>query len=804
MNLPHDSGGSTVAGSDSTESQQDWNSKFLELVRSGFVLSGGDAANDEPGPFARAAEIYRQKGWRGTIPLPPGKKHPPPSGWTGRNAQHPGDDQIAAWRRMSKYQRGNIALHLGLTQDGKYEVIGIDVDDYCDKCGGRELKELEAKYGALPATYISTSRALPSGIRFYRVPVGYSFIGKAASGIDVIQRAHRYAVVWPSWNPHSQAGYGWLGADGKEVAVPEDLPNVDELPILSPDDPVTADWFSFLTDGGNRDSDVPVDRESTPRELRAWAAATLPGDAKTRPCSRMWEAVNHWRSRIADEESSHDKITEAQWHLVQLAVEGHVGWRRAVQAVGKAWTDSVLDRDKRGITELRGEVGRGLIGALRKAKAEHDSHAGWVSPCCCDDAELQQLIAAALAPGGPWHPDTAKPWAVEPRADRTDQEGEPDQLELETDRAYRRHKANEMARRRLAAEAWHDPEDEGDLNHQIANPEPDVGHLVDGLIRARGVVQINAQYKAGKTTLASVNLPKALVTGEPFLRHFKVDFGPDECVGIWNLEVDRQDLVDWLEQIDIPEQHRSRIYPLCLRGNRSVDFRDPLAVEWAVSWFRERGITVWIIDPLSKLYRGEENSSTEFNEWWSTLEDIMRRGGVRVTVIVHHSGHSGEGRARGTSAMMGNPDVLIEYRHSGDHGELPPDGKRYLTAFGRRVNQPETKVDFDPATGELFVDAAGGSRDDDRTRALAVRLWEALVQAAQPLNQGELLKKIGRKTAGKNSGQARAAIEYAEARGWITVEKRGTAHVHSPGATTPNDERAPRLQPLSLAETIES
>ncbi|WP_167098300.1 AAA family ATPase [Mycobacterium sp. DL592] len=347
------------------------------------------------------------------------------------------------------------------------------------------------------------------------------------------------------------------------------------------------------------------------------------------------------------------------------------------------------------------------------------------------------------------------------------------------------------ARRLQALESWEEPEDEGDLAHQIANPEPDIGHLVEGLIRARGIVQINAQYKVGKTTLASVNLPKALVTGEPFLGRFSVHFGSDECVGIWNLEVDRQDIVDWLAQIDIPDPDCKRIFPKCLRGNRAMDFRNELAMEWTVNWLKDRNITVWIIDPLSKLYRGEENSSTEYNEWWLVLEDIMRRAGVRVTVLVHHSGHSGEGRARGTSAMMGNPDVLIEYRHGGAHGEAPPDTKRWLKAFGRRVDQPEIQLDWNPGTGALVVDPHGGSRALAEVERMAKRFYAAVIDADKRglhPNKSTLFKTLGWSSSGNGASKPNSARQYALDKHWVVVGEKGQGGIpHSPGPASPKD-----------------
>lgn len=331
----------------------------------------------EHDPFRSAAGAYRERGWLGTIPLPAGQKHPPPSGLTGRAAEYPDEAQIAEWSAMPRYKGGNLALHLGLTPDAAYEVIGIDVDDYGEKQGGTQLKELESELGDLPATWISTSRALPSGIRFFRAPVGYAFRGRAAEGIDIIQRVHRYAVVWPSWNPDSAAPYGWVDRDGREVADVAGLPYVDDLPVLS------EAWVQFLTRDGMPDAGVvPIDMDSSNDEVAEWIERTV-SSSETGLCTRMQKARNKWVTAMEHEESSHDKILSAQWELVRLGVEGHRGLMAAMATVGDTFVRVTTERGKRSFDELRSEVGRSYWGALRKTKGELDNPeiGPYVAPC---------------------------------------------------------------------------------------------------------------------------------------------------------------------------------------------------------------------------------------------------------------------------------------------------------------------------------------------------------------------------------------------------------------------------------------
>jgi hypothetical protein len=395
---------------------------------------------------------------------------------------------------MSRYKHGNIALHLGFPVTvgaDTFEVVGIDVDDYGDKHGGKQLKELEAEHGELPKTWISTSRALPSGIRFFRVPAGFAFRGKAAEGIDIIQKAHRYAVVWPSWNPDSDAPYIWIDPDGHDISDLDDLPTVDELPELP------EAWFQLLTNGGVADANVPVDMDSTDQEVQAWAESAFTGGE---PCERMRLAVEEWTRRIQDEESSHDKITQADWQLASLGVEGHTGWQDARAAVAEVYVATTLKRGKRSVGDVRGETGRSLFGVLRKLRAAGLA-GGALCPCFpAEGTEDYEQVTAALAPGGAWHPDTPKPWL---HSSATAADGD--------DRA-----------------SW-SAVDIGAALAGVTAPPPTVLARTDGAcLFYRGKVHsVHGESESGKSWLVQCATAECLLSGEPVLYiDFEDDAGP--------------------------------------------------------------------------------------------------------------------------------------------------------------------------------------------------------------------------------------------------------------------------------------
>ena len=196
-----------------------------------------------PRPYASAARACLRAGYS-PLPLPPGRKWPPPKGWTGAGAPMTDLDQVRRWTRSDP--SANIALRL---PDG---VIGIDLDLYPDPSKDHPAVERMAAWDALlgqfdplPPSPRATSRDDGiSGIRLYRVPSGWKGAGilpaapvceghplpdgrearpgDLVSPGEVIQHHHRYMVAPPSVHPSGRP-YRWLGGN---------LPAVSGLPSL--------------------------------------------------------------------------------------------------------------------------------------------------------------------------------------------------------------------------------------------------------------------------------------------------------------------------------------------------------------------------------------------------------------------------------------------------------------------------------------------------------------------------------------------------------------------------------------------
>jgi hypothetical protein len=348
---------------------------------------------------------------------------------------------------------------------------------------------------------------------------------------------------------------------------------------------------------------------------------------------------------------------------------------------------------------------------------------------------------------------------------------------------------NRDADRVLRNEDWKapDPARSRSFTESMANPPAAVRHVVEGLL-PEGICILAAQWKAGKTALV-IDLSVCLLTGSNFLGRFPVNFGEDEGVGYWNLEVDEPQMFEWQKRRmmegarvlrEDPEREfkpfSHRLYTAHLRGQR-IDLLHEPTREWTVEWLRSRRVKVWIIDPQGRML-DEENSSSEYNRWFGVVEGIVAEAGIRLVLIIHHSGHPGQGqadsvpRARGASSMMGNTDANLSYRHGGDLGTAPHDSLRYLSAFGRGVDVTELTVDFDNGTGELFVVEDSLGRSEDKKARKIDQLVDKAVECVRAAGDWELNNGALKAAIGGHGKDANTAIREALKAGEI-ISKKG-------------------------------
>jgi putative DNA primase/helicase len=198
--------------------------------------------------YGDLAPKYLAGGWEAPLPIPHGRKDPPPKGTTGRDGDWPTAETVAAWCERRPHH--NIALWL------PDDAIGLDVDEHSRPGATVALVELT---GPLPATWCSSARPHPSGIYVYRVPPGLRWKANPVPGVDVIQHTHRYAMVPPSLHPEGM-DYGWRVAalTGTPHPVPLDAPPMSALTELPP---AAVEELTAPSQPATEESDEPRFRE---------------------------------------------------------------------------------------------------------------------------------------------------------------------------------------------------------------------------------------------------------------------------------------------------------------------------------------------------------------------------------------------------------------------------------------------------------------------------------------------------------------------------------------------------------------
>lgn len=351
----------------------------------------------------------------------------------------------------------------------------------------------------------------------------------------------------------------------------------------------------------------------------------------------------------------------------------------------------------------------------------------------------------------------------------------------------------------------------GSVAEQLAGGVPEIDWLIEGLI-PNGNVQLNAQWKAGKTTFA-MNLVESLLADSPFLGRFRPVFGREEHVGFLNMELDRNMFLKWLEPYNLDDslQKRLHVYHAREAGFGRPNLRHPRGFQWMAEWLTSQGITFLVIDPVSALFMpGDWPGGGDINmcylQFWDRLEELKRKAGLRAIFLTNHTGvsESSSGRARGAAAMMDKPDVNIAYRHDGEQGGERVGNKNYMKPEGRIDAIDELELELSPRTKRLRV-SGGGSKDDAKARSEAVRLWLYLKglhedwvakgsgdpdDLHRPI-KGEVFGAMGWPQTGKRSDETSRWYECAKLQRWVKTTRpsnKGTgAILHEIGPEQPTD-----------------
>lgn len=678
--------------------------------------------------YAAAYPIYRDGGWS-PIKLRAGTKSPPPSGFTGHDGADPSGADMYTWAEDEP--NGNIAVRL---PDG---VIGIDVDAYDGRTGGQTLAEAERRWGTLPPTPRSSSRADDpvSGIRFYRVPAGtrlgttLGFPELGFGGVEIIQRHHRYAVCCPSVHPEGRI-YQWRGPGGTVIHPPA----VDDLPDLPPA------WLAGMTD------DDPV---GILTEDRADIGACLTeGEPSQRVAGRLAAALAACQGA-----SRHDNTLGNVLALLRFGRQNDPGVRTAVVALGQQFIAAVASDRDGGTAEAADEYRRMVYSDRAAAELAYDN-TDWMRRIPPEGIGLTNGQVPPAPPGGT-PPDDGQAGS--------DAAAAADPFEQHVAEHVEKLRIQREAKRRVDAEDRPPiplPPMVG-LDELLTRPRPVIRYRIDKVAPADARVILSAQYKAGKTHLVG-NLIRSLVDGDPFLDRFTVNTTARRVV-LLDDELSEPMLLDWLQDQGIV--NTGAVTPVSLRGRvGALDLVDDRRRrEWAAR-LADVGCDYLILDCLRPVLDAlglDENHDA--GRFLVGFDALLGDAGIADATLVHHMGHSGE-RARGDSRLLDWPDANWRLVRETDQ----PDSARFFSAYGRDVDIAEGRLTLDPATRRLTY--AAGSRANGKTEAAATAVILYLAEHAKGGGTGLAVSVIEKALADESHGRkaVREGLTLAVKRGVVT------------------------------------
>lgn len=314
--------------------------------------------------YAAAAPLYRAAGWMQVIPLPEGRKTPPPAGFTGRSRKPVTDEQMQLWSQSDPTANTGIVIPEGVL------VLDIDAEQghQVKADGAKGISELSQKLGALPATWSSTSHGIDSPARhlFYKVPEGLAWKGGAIEGVDILQPGHRYSVVWPSIHPSGEM-YCWYTPSGSTTS---QIPHISDLATLP------WKWVDYLR----------KPEHTTPKPAFNTLISHETGTYDTRMCKAINTFLNKTLSNPASKGSRHDTTLQAVWALVNFAQEGHRGALDAINQLKPRFIAEIAPDRPGKEREAAREWAAILSGAMEKVNGIQ-SHA---DPC--EQSKIERML----------------------------------------------------------------------------------------------------------------------------------------------------------------------------------------------------------------------------------------------------------------------------------------------------------------------------------------------------------------------------------------------------------------------------
>lgn len=229
---------------------------------------------------------------------------------------------------------------------------------------------------------------------------------------------------------------------------------------------------------------------------------------------------------------------------------------------------------------------------------------------------------------------------------------------------------------------------------ELFTPKP-IAWLVSGAIEVDTLVSLYGASGSGKSFVA-IDMGLCIATGQSWHGH-KVKAGKVVYVAGEGKAGIKRRITAWAQRHGGHEQIEENFLlsgSVCLLPDDGKEFIESL---------RELPeLRLLILDTLQRTYIGDENSSKDMTAYVQAVDKIREAMPDLVVMVVHHTGHRAEGRARGSSVLKASLDSEIKVEQRGKH--------RIIEHTKAKESEPFKPIAFELKT-EILID--DGWRDED-------------------------------------------------------------------------------------------
>lgn len=316
---------------------------------------------------------------------------------------------------------------------------------------------------------------------------------------------------------------------------------------------------------------------------------------------------------------------------------------------------------------------------------------------------------------------------------------------------------------------------------------PSLSYLVRGILPAQSIVVVYGAPKSGKS-FCMVDLLMHAAHGQDWHGH-KVTSAVRVALGLGEgIAGSKVRLRGWIEQHDNIEQPGEiRILPeaLSLPENAGA----------VVEALRSFAPDIVVLDTLNAFFgAGDENSTQDMTKFVSAVRYL--RDELKCCVcIIHHTGHGNQDRERGSIALRGTADVMIQVgrdESGSNHVGFQVVGARDMESMSEALalklrhvetswldddGQPLATCIVEAADGPVTL--AGRSKPLGSAQAVVLEAARKLAKQRTPDARGEvLLSRLDVAAVAKEQGVSRQSISSA----WQALAGRKYLRLVEPGS----------------------